>query len=70
MQVPLCVCVCRIVSTDKILHFVNTLVIIVYYFQTDLGGGKKQKKSAPILRCAFTLALIFLNQFQNTVCEV
>ena len=49
MQVPqcVCVCVCRIVSTDMILHFVNTLIIIVYYFQTDLGGGKKQKKSAP-----------------------
>ena len=29
MRVPLCVCVFRIVSMDKILHVTNTLIIII-----------------------------------------
>ena len=69
MQVPLCVCV--EVSTDKILHFVNTLIFIVYYFWTDSGGGKKMEKEGPFLCCAFTLPLIFFPiSFKNMVCEV
>ena len=40
-RVCVCVCVCalRIISLDKVLHLINTLII--NYYKTGLMGGEK-----------------------------